>query len=302
MSISSDGLATLVAVVREGTFDAAAGALHITPSAVSQRIKALENETGRLLVRRTRPCTPTADGEVLLRLAEQWDLLRTSALAELAGEPEEPSTDPRDRPRVSLPIASNADSLAICLLPVIAEMQRQHPVSIEVLRDDESRNTEFLRSGRVVGALTSEPGRVRGCVVHRLGATRYLPVATPEFAAYWFPDGLRGVDLARAPMVAFDRADTIMATLIRRHTRRAVDPPTTYVPASTEYHRAVELGAGWGTVPEAQIAWALDRGKVQLLSDSHIDVELYWQHWAVESPLVSALTEMILTTAPDHLV
>lgn len=302
MSIPSDGLATLVAVVREGTFDAAAGALHITPSAVSQRIKALENETGRLLIRRTRPCTPTADGEVLLRLAEQWDLLRTSALAELAGEPEEPSTDPRDRPRVSLPIASNADSLAIWLLPVIAEMQRQHPVSIEVLRDDESRNTEFLRSGRVVGALTSEPGRVRGCVVHRLGATRYLPVATPEFAAYWFPDGLRGADLARAPMVAFDRADTIMATLIRRHTRRAVDPPTTYVPASTEYHRAVELGAGWGTVPEAQIAWALGRGTVQLLSDSHIDVELYWQHWAVESPLVSALTEMILTTAPDHLV
>ena len=302
MSISSDGLATLVAVVREGTFDAAASALHITPSAVSQRIKALENETGHLLVRRTRPCAPTADGEVLLRLAEQWALLRTSALAELAGEPEEPSTDPRDRPRVSLPVASNADSLAIWLLPVIAEMQRQHPVSIEVLRDDESRNTEFLRSGRVVGALTSEPGRVRGCVVHRLGATRYLPVATPEFASYWFSDGLRGADLARAPMVAFDRADTIMTTLIRRHTRRAVDPPTTYVPASTEYHRAVELGAGWGTVPEAQIAPALARGTVRLLSDSHIDVELYWQHWAVESPLVSALTEMILTTAPDHLV
>ncbi|MEH3153865.1 MAG: LysR family transcriptional regulator ArgP [Gordonia paraffinivorans] len=302
MSILSDGLATLVAVVREGTFDAAARALHITPSAVSQRIKSLENETGRLLVRRTRPCTPTIDGEVLLRLAEQWDLLRTSALAELAGEPEEPSTDPRDRPRVSLPIASNADSLAIWLLPVIAEMQRQHPVSIEVLRDDESRNTEFLRSGRVVGALTSEPGRVRGCVVHRLGATRYLPVATPEFAAYWLPDGLRGADLARAPMVAFDRADTIMATLIRRHTRRAVDPPTTYVPASTEYHRAVELGAGWGTVPEAQIAPALARGTVRLLSDSHIDVELYWQHWAVESPLIRALTEMIVRTAPENLV
>lgn len=78
---------------------------------------------------------------MLLRLAEQWDLLRTSALAELSGEPEEPSTDPRDRPRVSLPIASNADSLAIWLLPVIAEMRRQHPVSIEVLREQAGRNT-----------------------------------------------------------------------------------------------------------------------------------------------------------------
>ncbi|MEH3157358.1 MAG: LysR family transcriptional regulator ArgP [Gordonia paraffinivorans] len=302
MSISSDGLATLVAVVREGTFDAAARSLHVTPSAVSQRIKALETETGRLLVRRTRPCAATADGEVLLRLAEQWDLLRTSALAELAGEPEQPSDDPRDQPRVSLPIASNADSLAIWLLPVIAEMQQRHPVSIEVLRDDESRNTDLLRAGRVVGALTSEPGRVRGCVVHRLGATRYLPVATPAFAKYWFPDGLRGPDLARAPMVAFDRADTIMATLIRRHTRRHVAPPTTYIPASTEYHRAVERGAGWGTVPEAQIAPALARGTVQVLSDTHVDVELFWQHWGVESPLLAALTELITQAAPDHLV
>ncbi|MGZ8178027.1 LysR family transcriptional regulator ArgP [Williamsia sp. SKLECPSW1] len=302
MSISSDGLATLVAVVREGTFDAAAQALHVTPSAVSQRIKALETETGRLLVRRTRPCTPTADGEVLMRLAEQWELLRSSALAELAGEPEKPSTDPRDQPRVSLPIASNADSLAIWLLPVIVEMQRRHPVSVEVLRDDESRNTDLLRAGRVVGALTSEPGRVRGCVVHRLGATRYLPVATPEFARYWFPDGLRGSDLARAPMVAFDRADTIMSTLVSRHTRRHVDPPTTYIPASTEYHRAVELGAGWGTVPADQIAPALARGTVQLLSDHHVDVELFWQHWAVESPIIGTFTDLVTEAAADHLV
>lgn len=45
-----DSLLTLAAVVREGTFDAAAEALHITPSAVSQRIKALEAQVGRVVV------------------------------------------------------------------------------------------------------------------------------------------------------------------------------------------------------------------------------------------------------------
>ncbi|MBJ7290945.1 LysR family transcriptional regulator ArgP [Williamsia sp.] len=302
MAINSDGLVTLAAVVRGGTFEAAARSLHITPSAVSQRIKALETSVGRVLVQRTKPAVATSDGEVLLRLAKQWDLLTTSAFAELTGEDEDVHADPRDRPRVHLPIASNADSLAIWLLPVIVTMQERFAVAVEVLRDDESHNTEFLRTGTVLGALTSDPHTVRGCTTRRLGATRYLAVANTEFAAHWFPDGLQSRDLARAPMVAFDRKDTIMSALIRRHTRAAISPPTTYIPSSTEYHRAVELGAGWGTVPQAQIADALAAGTVTQLSDHHVDIELYWQHWTLNSPLIDELTALIVDAAADYLV
>ncbi|MBT0567348.1 LysR family transcriptional regulator ArgP [Williamsia sp. CHRR-6] len=302
MTISSDGLATLVAVVREGTFEAAARSLHITPSAVSQRIKALESTVGRVVVQRGKPARATADGQVLLRLAKQWDLLISSAFAELTGEDDSAHDDPRDRHRIHLPIAVNADSLAIWLLPVVARMQQRHPVAMEVLRGDESANTEFLRAGEVVGAITSHPTPIRGCTVRRLGATRYLPVANHEFAEYWFPDGLTGVDLARAPLVSFDRNDQLQAEFIRRHTRKRVSPPTTYIPASTEYHRAIELGAGWGTVPEVQIADALDAGTVVTLSDRHIDVELFWQFWSVHSPLIDELTEMIAAAAADSLV
>ncbi|GGF18651.1 LysR family transcriptional regulator ArgP [Williamsia phyllosphaerae] len=302
MAINSDGLATLAAVVRGGTFEAAARSLHITPSAVSQRIKALETSVGRVLVQRTKPAVATADGEVLLRLAKQWDLLTTSAFAELTGEDDGAHADPRDRPRVHLPIASNADSLAIWLLPVIVAMQERFAVAVEVLRDDESHNTEFLRTGAVLGALTSDPHTVRGCTTRRLGATRYLAVANTEFAAHWFPNGLHSRDLGRAPMVAFDRKDTIMAALIRRHTRAAISPPTTYIPSSTEYHRAVELGAGWGTVPQAQIADALAAGTVTQLSDHHVDIELFWQHWTLNSPLIDELTALIVAAAVDYLV
>ncbi|WP_328856317.1 LysR family transcriptional regulator ArgP [Williamsia herbipolensis] len=300
--ITSDGLATLAAVVREGTFDAAARALHVTPSAVSQRIKALESDVGRVVVRRSKPCVATTDGEVLLRLAKQWDLLTSSAFAELTGAAEHEPDDPRDRPRVHLPIASNADSLATWLLPVIVDMQNRFDVAIEVMRDDESHNTEYLRSGQVLGALTSDPTPIRGCTERRLGATRYLPVAGADFARTWFPDGLKARDLARAPMVAFDRKDTIMAALIRRHTRTPLSPPTTYIPASTEYHRAVELGAGWGTVPQAQIADALAAGTVVVLSDDHVDIELYWQYWTVNSPLIAELTDLIVAAGRDFLV
>ncbi|MCZ4537646.1 LysR family transcriptional regulator, partial [Gordonia terrae] len=54
MDISQEGLRTLAAVLREGTFDAAATALHITPSAVSQRIKALESTACSATARSSR--------------------------------------------------------------------------------------------------------------------------------------------------------------------------------------------------------------------------------------------------------
>jgi LysR family transcriptional regulator (chromosome initiation inhibitor) len=302
MDISSDGLQTLAAVVREGTFDAAAESLHLTPSAVSQRMKALEATVGRVLVQRTKPARATPDGEVLLRLAAQWDLLRLEAAADLAGEPEAGHEDPRDIPRMHLPIAANADSMSIWLLPVVAEIQRRHPVAVEILRDDESHSTGFLRAGQAVGAVTSDPRPVRGCSVLPLGAMRYLPVASVEFIEAWLPHGLRAADLARAPMVAFDRKDTIQFDLLGRLTRRHVDPPTTYVPASAEYHRAVELGVGWGAVPASQIQPALDAGTVSTLGNQHVDVQLFWQYWKLESPIVNDLTDLVQTAAGEFLL
>jgi LysR family transcriptional regulator (chromosome initiation inhibitor) len=131
---------------------------------------------------------------------------------------------------------------------------------------------------------------------------RYLPVASVDFIATWFRDGLRTVDLARAPMVAFDRKDTIQIDLLNRLTRRHVDPPVTYVPASVEYHRAVELGAGWGAVPAAQIGPALEAGTVRTLGSRHVDVQLYWQYWKLESPIINDLTDLVVAGAKEFLV
>ncbi|MFD1214953.1 LysR family transcriptional regulator, partial [Arthrobacter sp. GCM10027362] len=61
-----DHLATFAAVVEHGTFDAAARRLHVTPSAVSQRIKAMEQAAGRVLLQRTAPVQPTAAGEAVV--------------------------------------------------------------------------------------------------------------------------------------------------------------------------------------------------------------------------------------------
>lgn len=55
----TEQLHTFAAVLREGTLDAAARSLNITPSAVSQRLKALEQASGRVLLQRSNPVQAT---------------------------------------------------------------------------------------------------------------------------------------------------------------------------------------------------------------------------------------------------
>lgn len=173
--LPADQVRTLLAVIDEGTFDAAAAALHVTPSAVSQRIKALEQRTGRVLLMRTKPVRATESGEVVVRFARQLARLERDARAEL-GMAE--GLGP-----VRLPIAVNADSLATWFLPALTGVPQDPPVCFDLHREDEGHATELLRDGRVMAAVTSQPVAVAGCTVRRLGLARYLPVASPEFKA-----------------------------------------------------------------------------------------------------------------------
>src|SRR3982751_2522780 len=103
MDVDLAQLRALDATVRGGTLEAAARALHVTPSAISQRLRALEVATGRVLLVRTKPVQVTESGQAVLRLARQVDLLAADVARELGSEA---SADPAP----TLPIAVNADS------------------------------------------------------------------------------------------------------------------------------------------------------------------------------------------------
>src|SRR5438445_3320530 len=142
-----DQVRTLLAAVDEGTFDAAARALHVTPSAVSQRVKALEQRIGRVLLLRTKPVRLTESGEVVVRFARQLALLEHDAGAELGLSG-----------AVSvLPIAVNADSLATWFLPALAAVpaQTNFEVCFDLHREDQDHTTLLLRQGLVMAAVTS---------------------------------------------------------------------------------------------------------------------------------------------------
>ncbi|MFF8032771.1 MULTISPECIES: LysR family transcriptional regulator ArgP [unclassified Streptomyces] len=286
-----DQVRTLLAVVDEGTFDAAAAVLHVTPSAVSQRVKALEQRTGRVLLLRTKPVRPTESGEVLVRLARQVTRLERDAYAELglsgAGEPT----------RVS--VAVNADSLATWFLGALTRLPAGAPLCFELRREDEAHTAALLREGTVMAAVTSSPDPVPGCSVRHLGRMRYLPVANPDFAVRHLtgplPDALPG-----APVVVFDRRDDFQDGFVRRLTRGRAEAGVRrhHVPTSEGFVEAVAAGLGWGMVPEAQADPLLRAGRLTVFApDREVDVSLYWQQWRLDSPALAVVADAVAAAA-----
>lgn len=289
MDLPVEHLETFAAIFDEGSFEGAARRLHITPSAVSQRVKAMEQRTGSVLVRRSRPVEPTAAGTTILRLARQLERLVDDAARDLGSGPGSDTV---------LPIVVNADSLATWFVPALVRAARETGASFELIRADETLSTEQLRRGEAMAAVTATKDAVPGCVSTRLGVDRYRAVAAPEFAAAHFADGVTADALRRTPVVEFDRHDAFQQRFIRRITRTPVDPPRHFVPSSAEFALAIELGLGWGMLPWLQCRDALADGRlVELGPQAVIELPLYWQRWNLRSPVLDRLSAVIAEEA-----
>ena len=277
-----DQLDALTAIVDHGTFEAAARALHVTPSAVSQRIKALEASVGQVVVRRASPCTPTDAGSVLVRMAREMALLEADARAALGSDDGAPAV---------VAAAVNADSLASWFAPILEVAAGWTDAVLQLEVEDESISSRLLRSGDVVGAVTSDPSPVSGCRLEALGSMRYVPVATPELRERHTRG--RHVDLATMPCLRFNRKDDLQAAFLRERAVVGV-APTPQVPSSEGFRAAVRAGLGWGMLPETQLGRDLEEGRlIRLPGRAHRDVPLYWQVWSLRSPRIERLTEAI---------
>ncbi len=288
MDLNPGQLDALVAIADHGSFEAAARRLHITPSAISQRIRGLEAAAGQVLISRGTPCRPTPQGEWLVRLGRQTRLLYDEASQALAAAG-----------AVDLPVAVNADSLAVWFGDVLAEVATWDGTAIRLQVEDEAHSQELLRGGDVLAAVTSDPAAVQGCTAQLLGALRYLPAAAPWFAQRW----QRGhsPDWAAMPTVVFNAKDELQRDLLRRHGAGQLPPVVHQVPSTADFYQAVRLGLGWGMLPEPQARTDLATGRLVRLSPEVIDVPLHWQRWRLDSPRLTALTDAVRTAAGRHL-
>jgi LysR family transcriptional regulator, chromosome initiation inhibitor len=296
MHIDSAHLAAFAAVLHEGSFEAAARSLFITPSAVSQRVKLLEERLGRVLIQRGSPCIATDAGYALQRHAQQVQLLEAEALTAL-GFGEQETQAPHTK------IAVNADSLATWLTPTLARAQEICGNRFELIVEDQDHSHELLRAGRVMAAITTNAKPAQGCSVQSLGAMRYLAVASPNFFEHYFPDGVNDASLSTAPCNVFNRKDSLQKNYLELITKKRLTPPQHFVPSTHGFVEAAKHGLGWGMNPESLVEELIARGELrELKRGKHLDVPLYWQCWRLESVSLKALTAEVLREAKRALV
>ena len=281
-------LETMLAIAEEGSFDAAARRLHLTPSAVSQRVRALERMAGQVLVRRTTPAQITPAGAPLMRLGRQLRLLAAEAAGALSSDAV-----------VDLAVAVNADSLATWFRPVLTTIAEVPATALRVFVEDESVSHDLLRRGEVLAAVTSEPQPVQGCSVEPLGTLRYVPAATPHLVQRHRRG--RSLDWSTAPMVVLNEKDRLQDGVLAAH--GADRPPVVHrVPSAADFLEAVRAGLGWGVVPEPHFAPGASAGDlVRLPGAKAVDVALHWQRWRLESPALDSLSAAVRRAAADAL-
>lgn len=284
----------LLAAIDSGSLEAAAHQLNITPSAVSQRISALEQDLGTPLLIRTRPCRPTAPGMRLLQFLRRRELLEAEFLAELDS----------DTVPVRVPLAVNNDTLATWLLPVLAPVLAAEQLLVEFVPDDQGHTFTLLEQGRALACISGEPEPMRGCTVTPLGIMRYRLVASQDFARRCFPGGFTREAARRAPVVVFDRKDSLQAVFLLQHFGLPEGAyPFHYVPASHPFADAIRLGLGYGLLPLEQCAGLLAAGQlVDLTPHLHLDVSLHWHAWRIQPPRLERMGAALVKGARSVLL
>ncbi|MBU0748868.1 MAG: LysR family transcriptional regulator ArgP [Gammaproteobacteria bacterium] len=294
MSLDSAQLSAFATVIDEGSFERAASVLHITRSAVSQRVKLLEERVGQVLVRRATPCTPTDAGQALYRHAREVALSEADALASIGGG-QQTST--------RLAIGVNADSLATWFPHAMAQAAEGQSITFDINVEDQDHSANLLREGRVMAAVTADPQPVQGCKVLPLGTLRYRALASPAFMQRHFAQGVNAAALATAPMLVFNRKDALQARFVGRITRRKLTPPVHWLPEANAFVMATRAGLGWGMTPDPMVQDELRASTlVELIADKPVDVPLYWQYWRLNVQALQHMTDAVQQAAALTLV
>jgi LysR family transcriptional regulator, chromosome initiation inhibitor len=284
-------LEALAAVVREGSFERAARVLHVTPSAVSQRVRLLEERAGQVLVIRGQPAQATAAGQRLCRHAEEVAPLEHALHIEL------PGLDAQAPGRITLPVAVNADSLATWFVAVAAAVAEAAPVLLDISLEDQDHTAEHLRRGEVVATVTALDRPVPGCRCVPLGTLAYCATASPSYVARHLAAGVDATSLALAPRLTFKRRDRLQATWVEQVLGADPPAPTHWLPSAQAFVDASRAGLGWGMNPEPLVRQALAAGDlVELLPGRRLDVTLYWQ-CRQSLPVYDVLTRSVCAAA-----
>ena len=282
MDIDGELARTVVAVAESGTLDAAAARLHITPSAVSQRLKALETQLGRPVLHRTRPVELTSAGDAV------------------CGSPgssicSPPTCGPSSLLTPDRRAGAGHHRRQRRLLAHLGVAHRSPhwpsgPPSRCCARTRRTRCRCCVAAPRA-GAVTGDAEPCRGASVEPLGVMRYLAVCAPRLrpavVRRWRDGGRARHRAGRWRSIARTgcSASACAGSPGRRGPANALRPGVGGVCRGDRArdglgHAPARSSAASRSVPASWCGWA---------TEGSVDVALYWQQWRRDPALLGEI-------------
>lgn len=289
-------LEALAIVVQEGGFDKAAQRLNLTQSAVSQRIKQLEEQTGQVVIARTTPPRATKTGQQMVKHYLQIKQLEEDLFGSII------PSDNRDF--ISLAIGTNRDCLATWLQQALQDFLKRHKVVLEFRAADQEQTHQLMKDGEVIGCISVKSQAMQGCKLEFLGKMEYWMVATPEFISHWLPTGITEASVAAAPLILFDRKDEMHLKFFRQILERIPSQiPVHYVPSTRTYASFIANGLAYGLLPEQECRpLVASQQLVRLYPENPVSIELYWHCWNLRSKLLEEFSKHLVSKAKKLLI
>lgn len=284
-------LEALALVVQENGFERATQKLHITQSAISQRIRLLEDQSGQVLLARTTPPRPTAAGRRMIKHYLQVRLLEDDLSAAFK------SADQRSL--TTLAIGINHDSLETWFFPAVRTFIQRHPLLLDLRSDDQEQTHRLLKDGEVIGCIGGMNQSIKGCRVTYLGYMVYHMVAARDFMQRWFADGVTQNALENAPLVVFNRSDRLHHRFFQKYSDIVPSRVIAhYLPSTERFVDFITAGVGYGLLLDDQCRALLSAGRLlELIPNRTIKVPLYWHCWNLNSPLLTQFSDHLVNSA-----
>ncbi|RDS86729.1 LysR family transcriptional regulator [Dyella psychrodurans] len=256
--VNFNRLAVFVALVRAGSFTAAAVQLGMTKAMVSQHLLRLEQELGAtLIVRSTRRMALTEAGAAFhadcVQLLEQ-----AQAAIERIG-------DRRNTPTGTLRLTTSTDYGMAVVAPALADFRKLHPqLSMDLVINDQISDLIAERFDLAIRIGWLRDSSLRAA---RLGGFRQLVMATPAYLAeHGVPR--RPEDLAAHPWIAMSALNAPLRWTFTRGsgTRRVVRMRQAMQANNAAAVRALVLhGAGISVLPDYLVQEDIQAGRLQVL-------------------------------------
>ena len=282
-------LAALAEVIELQSFDLAAKKLFISQSAISQRIKALEEHVGQPVLIRNQPIIATLAGEQLLSHFKKVKQLEHELLPML-------SPDKPIKP-MKVSLAVNADSIATWFIEAITPVLRDHLIELDLIIEHEERTIDKLRRGQAIGAVTVTEKPLKGYRSFKLGKMEYCLVASKGFQQKYFPKGVNQSSLQMAPAISYDHQDDMHVRYIAKNFNLAASQYYCHSVRSSEaFVELVKQDVAYCLLPKLQIAQALASGElINLCPDKELVETLYWHSWVLVKGVNKKISEQIVS-------